>query len=224
VERAEPEDARPGAASSAAQVEGGRETMADAPLLEAFCAGARLDPSAFCDEAPDAVLRRVGAVYREMVGGLSRLMATRAAAKAERSLDRTSLGSDHNNPVRWASSERVALDLLRPAEEGFLEGPDAVAATFQDAANHLLCEAAGLKGAWEAALAALAPAAIEGRTGRAAGLGLGRSAALWRAYAARHAQLGQASLVGEEGSSAARAYAAAYERLLAGLERRKAAP
>ncbi|MDB5687795.1 MAG: hypothetical protein JWR77_2384, partial [Rhizorhabdus sp.] len=46
----------------------------DGSLLEAFCEGAGLDASLLSAEDPDEIMRRAGAVYRQMVLGIGDLM------------------------------------------------------------------------------------------------------------------------------------------------------
>jgi predicted component of type VI protein secretion system len=190
-----------------------RESIADAPLLEAFCEGAGLDASAFADEAPEEVMRRAGAVYREMIAGLSRVSGERTALKVEQAVERTAIGPDGNNPFRWAGADRVGRDLLKERGDGFLSGPDAVTASFDDVSKHLTCSTAGMAAAWAAALEALSPAAIEQSAPRGA-LGRRQTAALWRAYAEAHAELAALPAWAEE-SPARRAFVEAYQHRLA---------
>lgn len=220
VESAAPdaETARPPKATERAPLRAVQATaddpLPDAPLLEAFCAGAGLDPSAFCNEPPEAVLRRAGDMYRQMVVGLAGLMDERTMVKSAQSLERTAVGPDGNNPFRWAAADRVALDLLRSRDDGFLAGSDAVAASFADVRRHLACAAAGLSGAWGAALKALSPDVIEQSVQSRTLFGPSRMAALWRAFVATHASLADAPLGVDEGSPAGRAFGEAYLRRL----------
>ena len=90
----------------------------DGTLLEAFCSGARLDASAFAGEDPAEVMRRLGAVYQQMVLGLGDLMNERTTLKTEYRMSRTTVSAEGNNPFKWAPPQRVATDLLRPRGEG----------------------------------------------------------------------------------------------------------
>jgi predicted component of type VI protein secretion system len=135
----------------------------DGALLEAFCAGARLDASAFSGEDPVEVMRRLGAVYQQMVLGLGDLMGERTTLKTEYRMTRTTVHAEGNNPFKWAPPHRVAVDLLRARDDGFLSGPAAVKASFEDLKKHLLCILAGLRAALGATLDNLDPAGIEGQ-------------------------------------------------------------
>ena len=55
---------------------------ANGSLLEAFCEGAGLDASMLSSEEPDEIMRRAGAVFRQMVLGVGDLMAERDRAHA----------------------------------------------------------------------------------------------------------------------------------------------
>jgi predicted component of type VI protein secretion system len=142
-------------------------TAGDGSLLEAFCAGARLDASAFSDEDPAEVMRSLGAVYQQMVLGLADLMNERTTVKTDYRLERTTVRAEGNNPFRWAPAHRVAVDLLRTRDDGFLSGPLAVKASFEDLKKHLLCMLAGLQAALASTLDNLSPEAVEEQlTGR----------------------------------------------------------
>ena len=95
------------------------EPAPDAPpvtgsLLEAFCQGAGLDASLLSSEPPEEIMRRAGAVYRQMVLGIGDLMAERDRARARYQLTKTTIGGTDNNPFKWAptpsASDRSAAD------------------------------------------------------------------------------------------------------------------
>ena len=156
-------------------------------LLEAFCDAAHLDVSAFADEDPYAIMQRLGAVYQQMIVGLSAVMGERTAVKAEYLMDHTTVRTTGNNPFRWANPQRIALDLLRDGQNGFVSGPLAVEASFADIKRHVLCIFAGLKSALDATVETLSPEAIEARV-PAAGLFKDQSRAAWREYVTTHRQ------------------------------------
>ena len=157
-------------------------------LLEAFCAAAHLDISTFADEDPYAIMQRLGAVYQQMVVGLTAVMSERTAVKADYLMDHTTVRTAGNNPFRWANPQRIALDLLRDGQNGFVSGPQAVEASFGDLKKHMLCIFAGLKSALDATLETLSPEAIEARV-PAAGLFRDQSRAAWREYVTTHRQV-----------------------------------
>ena len=154
-------------------------------LLEAFCNAAHLDSSAFADEDPYVIMQRLGAVYQQMVIGLTAVMTERTAVKADYLMDHTSIRTTGNNPFRWANPQRIALDLLRDGQNGFVSGPRAVEASFGDIKKHMLCIFAGLKSALDATLDTLSPDVIEARL-PPPGLFRDQSRAAWSLYVETH--------------------------------------
>jgi predicted component of type VI protein secretion system len=194
-----------------------RPVVADASLMEAFCAGARLDASAFSGEDPAQVMRRLGAVYQQMVLGLASLMTERTIAKTEYNLERTTLRAGGNNPFRWAPAERVAVDLLRPREDGFLSGAAAVQLSFSDLNKHLVCTLAGVRASVAATWAALDPARFDeaGKGGINFAL-KNRSAEAWGRYVEAYGEARKQA--DDEQSPANQAFREAYEAQRQALE------
>jgi predicted component of type VI protein secretion system len=187
----------------------------DGTLLDAFCDGARLDASAFSGEDPDEVMRRLGAVYRQMVLGLGDLMNERTSVKGEFQLERTTVRAEGNNPFRWAPAQRVAVDLLKTRDDGFLSGPAAVRLSFEDLKKHLLCVMAGLRAAVTTTLDNLSPAVVEEQiSGRSF---LGRAGAAWNEYSRLHAEF-QRRAGDDPDSPVNREFRSAYERRLQELD------
>lgn len=189
----------------------------DGSLLEAFCAGARLDASAFAGEDPVEVMRRLGAVYQQMVLGLGDLMSERTTVKTEYRMNRTTVGAEGNNPFKWAPAQRVATDLLRPRGEGFLSGPSAVKASFEDMKKHLLCMMAGLRAAVGSTLDALDPEEAQARLKGQSLVLKNRDAMAFAEYAKLHAEF-RLRADGDPDSPVNQAFKAAYERQLNELD------
>lgn len=194
-----------------------RPPLTDAALLEAFCLGAGLDPSSFAGEDPATVLERAGAMYKQMVLGVGDLLSERHLIKADFNMDRTKVGAEGNNPFKWAPTRRVAVDLLRAREDGFLWGPAAVRASFSDLKKHTMCLMSGSRASVDHALRSLAPQLIEAESVADGALRLNKSDSFWRTYQRAHTRLadeeasdGQASLN--------RAFKAGYERRLREFE------
>jgi predicted component of type VI protein secretion system len=157
-------------------------------LVDAFCQGAQIDPSVLCAEDPMEIMRRLGAVYREMMLGLGRLVNDRTRAKAEHGLEWTAVQALDNNPFRWAPPQRVAVELLQSRQEGFLGADAAVRASFEDVSDHQARMAAGARAALGALLAELSPDAVaEGLQGQSLFM-KNRAEALWSEYKRLHAK------------------------------------
>jgi predicted component of type VI protein secretion system len=183
----------------------------DASLIEAFCRGAGLDASALSSEDPVELMERIGAIYQQTVLGLSALMAERARAKGEYELERTTIRAAQNNPFKWAPSRKLAQDLLRTAQDGFLSDARAVRASFEDLGGHLTALSAGTQAAVAATAEALAPETVEAEAKEQASLLRNRAAICWELHSRRHAALTQA---GGFEVLAKRAFAEAYLRSL----------
>lgn len=186
-------------------------------LLDAFCAGAKLDASAFSGEDPHEVMRRLGVLYQQMVLGLFDLMDERTSIKAEYRMDRTTVRAEGNNPFKWARPQRLAVDLLKDRSDGFLTGSAAVKSSFEDLKKHLLCLLAGMRGALIAALEGLSPAEIEERIKGETGLLKNKAALAWNEYGRTYA-LFLAQAHDDPDSPMNREFRAAYERQLKALD------
>jgi type VI secretion system FHA domain protein len=189
----------------------------DASLLDAFCAGAKLDASLFAGEDPAAVMRRLGAAYQQMVLGLGDLMSERTSLKSGYRMERTRVRAEGNNPFKWASGQRLAADLLRSNQEGFLPGPQAVGASFADLKKHLLCMLAGMRAAIGETLQVLSPEAIEAPLKGQSFVLKTKGQVCWTEYAKRHAEVLQRA-VDDPGSALNRAFVTAYESRLQELD------
>ena len=198
-------------------------STAGGSLLEAFCEGAHLDSSLFSGEEAEAAMRRLGAVYQQMVLGLADLMNERTTVKTQYRMDRTTVRSGGNNPFRWADAQRVAVDLLRGGGDEFLSGPAAVQASFGDVKKHLLCLMDGLRAALGATLDALSPQAVEARFAGQAFFLKGKGAAAWEEFVALHDQFRREADEDPE-SVVSREFRAAYARRLTELDGLDAQP
>ncbi len=210
--------APPQPASTVSQSSAPAAPGASSGLFEAFCAGAKLDPAALAGEDQAAMMERLGAVYRHMVLGLSDVLGERTALKNEYRMVRTTIQADENNPFKWAPPQKVASELLRAANDGFLDGPAAVAESYQDVKKHLLCMLAGLRAALASSLETLAPAKIEDAIKDQSFVLKPRAAVAWAEYVKVYGQYRQEAEDSAD-SPVNRAFRAAYEKQLDELER-----
>lgn len=187
-------------------------------LLDAFCEGAGLDASLLSSEDPADVMRRAGAVYRQMVLGIGDLMAERDRARGQYKLSRTTIGGHDNNPFKWAPTQRLAIDLLLTGSGSFLSGPAALQASFRDMKRHLIASFAGLQASLRAAVATFDPAAIDAEASTRGSLLKSRAALHAAEYARRHADL-SAQLEAGTGGSLERAFITGYDASEADAER-----
>ncbi|MDT9598861.1 type VI secretion system-associated FHA domain protein TagH [Sphingosinicella rhizophila] len=188
----------------------------DGSLLEAFCEGAKLDASAFSEEDPADVMRRAGAIYRQMILGVGDLMSERSSAKTQYRMDRTTIGQQDNNPFKWAPTQRLAIDLLLSRDSGFLSGPAALKASFEDLKRHLLSTFCGFRASLLALVDIASPKRIEERIEGQKLFLKGRSSALWTEYEQVHRDL-DAQMRDDLDGSINRAFISAYEQKMRDL-------
>ena len=191
---------------------------ADGSLLEAFCQGAGLDASLLSAEEPAEIMRRAGAVYRQMILGVGELMAERDRARERFRMSRTTIGGAGNNPFKFAPTQRLAVDLLLAGPSSFLSGPAALSASFRDLKRHLVSTFAGLQGALRAAVQSFDPEAIDRAVTDKPGLLKGRGTLQMERVAQRHADL-RRQLDQREDGSLDRAFVAAYDAAEVSLTR-----
>ena len=179
-------------------------------LLEAFCEGAGLDASLLSGEEPIEIMRRAGAVYRQMVLGIGDLMSERDRARARYHLSRTTIGGTGNNPFKWAPTQRLAIDLLLAGTSGFLSGPAALQASFQDIKRHLVATFAGLQASLRTAVDSFAPDAVDAAIAGKGSLLKSKAALQAQEVAERHADL-RRQLDQAEGGSLDDAFVKGYD-------------
>jgi predicted component of type VI protein secretion system len=157
------------------------------PLLDAFCEGAGLDPSHFIAEDPVVIMTEAGAVYREMINGLDALLRERAAVRSRMEMDRTTIRVNDNNLLKWAPSQRLAIDLLTKKDSSFLTGADAVRASFADVRKHLTSVMGGYRSAVRALIDCLRPETLAAGAKRR--LLRDSTTDSWERFVALHAEL-----------------------------------
>lgn len=173
--------------------------MTAGSMFDAFCEGAGIETSAFSAEDPAEILRRAGAVYRQMVLGVGDLMAERDRVRGHYRLAHTTIGGEGNNPFKWAPTQRLAIDLLLASEKSFLSGPDALNASFRDIKKHLVATFLGFQHSLKVAIASFDPQDIAAATEGQASLLKGKVAVQWDETCRRHQALA-AELEGQPGA------------------------
>jgi type VI secretion system protein len=151
-----------------------------------FLEAAGLDRQALSGSAED-VLGRAGQLLRLLVSGLVVMVEAWARAKSEMGAETTTLRYDGNNPIKFTHTpEQALMQLLTPAQRGFMAADRAVEDAFQDLQTHQLATLEAMEGAMQATLAYFSPDAVRARaeTGTLAARVLpgGRDAALWRQF------------------------------------------
>jgi type VI secretion system FHA domain protein len=180
-------------------------------LLRSFLRGARLENARPAD--PAAAMQAMGAVFREVVHGLRRVMMARRDVKTEFRIEPTGVPPQGNNPLKLSTSDDDALAaLLGAGRRGEMTAEGAIAQALTEIRLHELASLAAMQSAVGTLLADLDPeklsrSAGEGGLNFVAGQ---RKARAWDAFEAEYKRLSQA-LDGAFG----KAFVAAYEKALA---------
>ncbi|MGH6913699.1 MAG: type VI secretion system-associated FHA domain protein TagH, partial [Geminicoccales bacterium] len=115
------------------------EAPKDDRLLAAFLAGAGLDAGALPIDDPEAFMRAAGARLRDLTEGLVQLLNARASVKNVARVERTTIGRDQNNPLKFSVTPQEALlAVLQARGPGFLSPEAAVRGGFRDIQEHEL--------------------------------------------------------------------------------------
>jgi type VI secretion system FHA domain protein len=195
--------------------------VADGQLIEAFLAGAGLDGHALSVDDPEAFMREAGARLRDLTDGLVQLLNARASVKNVARVERTTIGRDHNNPLKYSVTPQEALiAVLKPRGPGFLSPEAAVRGGFRDIQEHEMALLDAMQVALRALLQRFEPESFE-RQLEAENLfstlvGGGRRARCWDAFKTRYEQIAneaERAFLGEVGADFSRGYEARTRRM-----------
>jgi type VI secretion system protein len=167
-----------------ADVGAGERSPAEAAWA-ALMVAAGLDPEETA--ATPRMGATAGAMLRQLVAGLVVLLEARARAKAQLGAERTAFNPDGNNPLKFAHTPGQAmLQLLGPAQRGYLPADQAVDDALKDLQAHQMATTAAMPRALRATLERFSPRAIRQRAENQDLLSKlipgAQEAALWRAY------------------------------------------
>lgn len=168
------------------------------------------------------LMRLIGSLLAEAVGGTLELLRTRATVKSELRADVTAIRPRQNNPLKFSPTPEVALQhLLSPSVPGFLPARPALRDAYRDLRAHEDAMLAAMRVAVAGLLQRFDPQSLETHMAKRSSLGSllagGRRAQLWEAYQAQFAQLSNEA---EDDFHAlfGRAFLKAYEARLAELQ------
>ncbi|HEX5079324.1 MAG TPA: type VI secretion system-associated FHA domain protein TagH [Geminicoccaceae bacterium] len=193
----------------------------DLRLLEAFLEGTGLAAQRIPVDDPQAFMREAGARLRELTDGLVQLLNARAALKNAARIERTTVGRDLNNPLKYSIAPGEALlAVLVGRGPGFLSPEAAVRAGFRDLQEHEIALLDAMQVALRALLRRFEPQGFE-RQLEAENLfstliGGGRRAKCWDAFKARYERIAseaEREFLGEVGADFARGYEARTRRM-----------
>ncbi len=142
-----------------------QQGVTQAELLASFCEGAGLEPGAYAGQDAQAVMWRLGGIYRQVIEDMCDMLRDRALFKAELHLDRTTVGGWKNNPFKWAPAASIAVDLVKGTSGGFLKGAEAIAESFRDLRAHCDALAKTGKGSSRIIMETLSPQQVRAAAG-----------------------------------------------------------
>jgi type VI secretion system FHA domain protein len=195
--------------------------VADTRLIQAFLEGAGLNADAVSIDDPEAFMREAGARLRDLTEGLVQLLNARASIKNVARVERTTIGRDLNNPLKYAITPAEALlAVLQGRGAGFLSPEAAVRDGFRDIQQHEMALLDALQAALRALLQRFEPESFE-RQLEAENLfstlvAGGRRAKCWDAFKARYEQIAseaERQFLGEVGADFSRTYEARTRRM-----------
>ena len=193
----------------------------DMRLIEAFLEGAGLGAHTVPIDDPDAFMREAGARLRELTEGLVQLLNARASLKNVARIERTTIGRDLNNPLKYSIAPGEALlAVLIGRGPGFLPPEAAVRGGFRDIQEHEMALLDAMQIALRALLRRFEPASFEQQLEAenlfSTLIGGGRRAKCWDAFKARYERIAseaEREFLGEVGADFTRGYEARTRRM-----------
>jgi type VI secretion system protein ImpI len=138
-----------------------RPAEADA-LLREIARAAGIAPDLLQTRDPHEVAAEIGAVLRTTVEQLSLLLKARAAAKVlAKSANRTMIGAEDNNPLKFVPGTDDILEIMfAKRRAGYLDARHSVEDAFRDLKTHEIATYAAMQAALSRLLDDLSPEAI----------------------------------------------------------------
>ena len=173
--QADPFARRPPAASA------GREER----LLAAFCEGAQLSPHVLANRDAAELFREIGAMMLTVSDEVAQLLKARASARAMvKTADRTMIGAQDNNPLKFLPGASEALEaMLSRDRPGYLDGQRAFTQAFADLKRHEMATYAAMQRALARLLDDLSPEAVDAKVAQSPFSN--RKAKAWETFVAR---------------------------------------
>lgn len=160
---------------------GGREER----LLAAFCEGAKISPQALANRDAAELFRDIGAMMLTVSDEVAQLLKARASARAMvKTADRTMIGAQDNNPLKFMPGPAEALETMLCRDRlGYLDGQRAFREAFHDLKRHEMATYAAMQRALSRLLDDLSPEAVEAKVAQSPFSN--RKAKAWETFVAR---------------------------------------
>ncbi len=188
----------------------------DRRLINMFLAGAGLSPDDLDIEDHDEFMQQAGASFANLISGLIQLLSARSTIKDAARIERTILGADGNNPLKFArSTGEGLLAILNTPDAGFLTPEVAIRQGFQDLQEHEMALLEGMQVAVKSLMQRFDPEnfeqTLEAENAFATLVAGGRNSKCWKTFKARYKEIAseaERDFLGAVG----RDFAEAYER------------
>lgn len=132
-------------------------------LLDAFCRGAGIAPEMLAARDQNALATEIGEFVKLTVEHLGELLRARAAAKAMvKSSNRTMIGKQDNNPLKFVPSPPEVIEaMFAGRRSGYLDARHSLEEAFGDLRQHEIATYTAMQKALARLLDPLAPEVIE---------------------------------------------------------------
>ncbi|MEM5404003.1 type VI secretion system-associated FHA domain protein TagH [Paraburkholderia unamae] len=158
----------------------------DSVVLDALLEGLGIAPADVAHLSAPEVARLTGALLREATEGTMSVLRSRAVARREARMAMTMIEARDNNPLKFfPDADRALTQMLGARGRGYLAPDEALRAAYRDIQAHELALVAGMRAAFDDAMARIEPAAIERSLDAPAGLEAlvgNRRARLWQRF------------------------------------------
>ncbi|WP_254356067.1 type VI secretion system-associated FHA domain protein TagH [Paraburkholderia sp. CNPSo 3281] len=158
----------------------------DSAVLDALLEGLGIAPAEVAHLSAPEVARLAGALLREATQGTMSVLRSRAMARREARMAMTMIEARDNNPLKFfPDADRALTQMLGARGRGYLAPDEALRAAYRDIQAHELALVAGMRAAFDDAMARIDPAAIERSLDAPAGLEAlvgNRRARLWQRF------------------------------------------
>ncbi|MCP3708734.1 type VI secretion system-associated FHA domain protein TagH [Paraburkholderia sp. CNPSo 3274] len=158
----------------------------DSALLDALLEGLGIAPADVAHLSGPEVARLAGALLRVATQGTMDVLRSRAMARREARMAMTMIEARDNNPLKFfPDADRALTQMLGARGRGYLAADEALRAAYRDIQAHELALVAGMRAAFDDAMARIDPEAIERSLDAPSGLEAlvgNRRARLWQRF------------------------------------------
>lgn len=136
-------------------------------FLQILAQSAGLSPQSLMGRPPEQIADELGTILRTVATELAVLLKARAAAKQmAKSGNRTMLGAERNNPLKFIPNPSEALDLMfQQNRPGYLNGPESVREGLENIKSHERATYAAMQKALLRIMEDFSPDRIEDKAG-----------------------------------------------------------